>query len=180
LADELQPDVIVRAKSPDDLASAAADEPPSRVLGADFPAAGDTADLAVAQLRDFGRSSPGDAVGQELHPGRQPPPDHVGASSGDADLVTSHEVGRAPGWRRRRRGLAPQKQKSHHFARRHPSDSGHRCAEDLTDSAKGGDSVVKANSKAEAIEWAKKFLNVAGDGVSTIFELYDEAAFTSK
>jgi hypothetical protein len=44
----------------------------------------------------------------------------------------------------------------------------------------GGFAIVKANSKAEAIEWARKFLNVAGDGVSSIFELYDEAAFTEK
>jgi hypothetical protein len=44
----------------------------------------------------------------------------------------------------------------------------------------GGFAIVKAASKGEAIEWARKFLNVAGDGVSTIFELYDEAAFSEK
>ena len=44
----------------------------------------------------------------------------------------------------------------------------------------GGLAIIKANSKAEAIEWAKRFLDVAGDGVSHIFELHEQAAFTGK
>jgi hypothetical protein len=40
----------------------------------------------------------------------------------------------------------------------------------------GGFAIVKAGSKAEAIEWAKKFLNVAGDGESKVLQLYEEAA----
>jgi len=44
----------------------------------------------------------------------------------------------------------------------------------------GGLAIIKANSKAEAIEWARRFLDVAGDGVSHIFELHDQAAFTQK
>src|SRR6187455_210875 len=72
--DELQPHVIVHAESPDDLASAATDEAPSHLLDADFPAAGDAADRTVAQLRDLGRWPPGDAFGEELHRGGQPPP----------------------------------------------------------------------------------------------------------
>ena len=43
----------------------------------------------------------------------------------------------------------------------------------------GGFAIVKAKSKAEAIELAKKFLDVAGDGVSRIFQLYDDPAFTA-
>ena len=42
----------------------------------------------------------------------------------------------------------------------------------------GGFAIIKADSKAEAIEWTKKFLDVAGDGVSHVFQLYEEAAFT--
>ena len=41
----------------------------------------------------------------------------------------------------------------------------------------GGFAIIKADSKAEAIEWTKKFLDVAGDGVSHVFQLYEEAAF---
>jgi hypothetical protein len=44
----------------------------------------------------------------------------------------------------------------------------------------GGFAIVKASSKAEAIEWAKKFLDVAGDGESRIFQLHEEAAFASE
>ena len=40
----------------------------------------------------------------------------------------------------------------------------------------GGFAIIKAESKAEAIEWAKKFLNVAGDGETKILQLYEEAA----
>ena len=44
----------------------------------------------------------------------------------------------------------------------------------------GGFAIIKADSKAEAIEWAKKFLDCAGDGESKILQLYDEAAFDGK
>jgi hypothetical protein len=44
----------------------------------------------------------------------------------------------------------------------------------------GGFAIIKANSKAEAIEWAKKFLDVAGDGEDRILQLYDEAASDSR
>jgi hypothetical protein len=41
----------------------------------------------------------------------------------------------------------------------------------------GGFAIVKAQSKAEAIEWAKRFLDVAGNGESEILQLHEEAAF---
>ena len=41
----------------------------------------------------------------------------------------------------------------------------------------GGFAIVKASSKAEAIEWAKKFLYVAGNGESEVLQLHEEAAF---
>jgi hypothetical protein len=41
----------------------------------------------------------------------------------------------------------------------------------------GGFAIVKAKSKAEAIEWAKRFLDVAGNGESEILQLHEEAAF---
>jgi hypothetical protein len=44
----------------------------------------------------------------------------------------------------------------------------------------GGFAIIKASSKAEAIEWAKKFLDVAGDGEDTILQLYEEPAVTEK
>ena len=44
----------------------------------------------------------------------------------------------------------------------------------------GGFAIIKADSKAEAIEWARKFLDCAGDGESKILQLYDEAAFDGK
>ena len=37
----------------------------------------------------------------------------------------------------------------------------------------GGLAIVKAGTRAEAIEWAKKFLDVAGDGETRIFQLYE-------
>ena len=40
----------------------------------------------------------------------------------------------------------------------------------------GGFAIIKAGSKPEAIEWARKFLNVAGDGETRIFQLYEEPA----
>src|SRR5262245_54375710 len=42
----------------------------------------------------------------------------------------------------------------------------------------GGFALLQAKSKAEAIEWTKKFLKVAGDGESEIRELYEASAFT--
>jgi len=39
-----------------------------------------------------------------------------------------------------------------------------------------GLAIVRANSKEEAIEHARNFLRVAGDGVSEIWQLHDEAA----
>ena len=44
----------------------------------------------------------------------------------------------------------------------------------------GGLAVVKAGSKAEAIEWARKFLAVAGDGETRIFQLYEDPAVSEK
>lgn len=40
-----------------------------------------------------------------------------------------------------------------------------------------GYAIVQVNSKQEAIEWAKRFLNVAGGGESEIREMYDTPAF---
>jgi hypothetical protein len=39
-----------------------------------------------------------------------------------------------------------------------------------------GLAIVRANSKEEAIEHARNFLRVAGDGVSEIWQLHDQAA----
>lgn len=44
----------------------------------------------------------------------------------------------------------------------------------------GGFAIVKADSKAEAIEWAKRFLAVAGNGESEILQLHEQAAFGSE
>jgi len=44
----------------------------------------------------------------------------------------------------------------------------------------GGLAIVKAGSRAEAIEWAKKFLDVAGDGETRIFQLYEDPAVSEK
>jgi len=41
----------------------------------------------------------------------------------------------------------------------------------------GGFAIIKAHSKAEAIGWAKRFLDVAGNGESEILQLHEEAAF---
>jgi hypothetical protein len=42
-----------------------------------------------------------------------------------------------------------------------------------------GFAIVRAKSKAEAIEWAKRFHRIAGDGESEIREMYDEPAFAA-
>ncbi len=42
-----------------------------------------------------------------------------------------------------------------------------------------GYAIVRVNSKAEAIDWAKKFLEVVGEGESEIRLMHDEAAFES-
>ena len=41
----------------------------------------------------------------------------------------------------------------------------------------GGFAIIKADSKAEAIERAKRFLDVAGNGECEILQLHEEAAF---
>jgi hypothetical protein len=41
----------------------------------------------------------------------------------------------------------------------------------------GGLAIIQAKSKAEAIEEAKRFLQVAGDGVSEIWQLHEQSAF---
>ncbi|HEY3079141.1 MAG TPA: YciI family protein [Chloroflexota bacterium] len=41
----------------------------------------------------------------------------------------------------------------------------------------GGFAILEVASKAEAIEWTKRFLAVAGDGEAEIRQLYDEPAF---
>jgi hypothetical protein len=43
----------------------------------------------------------------------------------------------------------------------------------------GGFAVIQAGSKAEAIELARQFLAVAGDGECEIRQLYEEPAFDS-
>lgn len=40
----------------------------------------------------------------------------------------------------------------------------------------GGMAIINAASKQEAIEYTKQFLNVAGDGVTEIRQLYDVSA----
>ena len=40
----------------------------------------------------------------------------------------------------------------------------------------GGMAIINATSKEEAIEYTKEFLNVAGDGVTEIRQLYDVSA----
>ena len=43
-----------------------------------------------------------------------------------------------------------------------------------------GFAIVKAKSKAEAIELARRFLQIAGDGESEIREMYPEPAFVAE
>ena len=43
----------------------------------------------------------------------------------------------------------------------------------------GGFAIVRVSSKAEAIDLAKRFLEVAGDGESEIRQMYDEPAFAA-
>jgi len=38
----------------------------------------------------------------------------------------------------------------------------------------GGLAVIKVNSKAEAIEWTKRFISVVGSGTSEILEINDQ------
>ena len=40
----------------------------------------------------------------------------------------------------------------------------------------GGFALIKVNSKEEALEWTKRFLDVAGDGESEVRELYEQPA----
>jgi hypothetical protein len=40
-----------------------------------------------------------------------------------------------------------------------------------------GFAIVRVSSKAEAVEWARRFLEVAGDGESEIREMHDSPAF---
>ena len=42
----------------------------------------------------------------------------------------------------------------------------------------GGFALFQVNSKEEAIEWTKRFLELAGDGESEIRQLYEAPAFT--
>jgi hypothetical protein len=41
----------------------------------------------------------------------------------------------------------------------------------------GGFALVRCDSKEEAIEWTKKFLEVAGDGESEVRQIYEPADF---
>jgi hypothetical protein len=41
----------------------------------------------------------------------------------------------------------------------------------------GGFALIRVNSKEEAIEWTKRFLDVAGDGESEVRELYEQPAY---
>jgi hypothetical protein len=42
----------------------------------------------------------------------------------------------------------------------------------------GGLAIIKVNSKAEAIEWTKRFLSVVGRGVSEVLEINEQPAQT--
>jgi hypothetical protein len=42
-----------------------------------------------------------------------------------------------------------------------------------------GFAIVQVKSKAEAIEWAKRFLDLAGDGESEIRQMHDAPAFAA-
>jgi hypothetical protein len=44
----------------------------------------------------------------------------------------------------------------------------------------GGYAILQADSKEEAIELAKRFMNVAGDGECEIRELYEQPAFVAQ
>jgi hypothetical protein len=44
----------------------------------------------------------------------------------------------------------------------------------------GGLAIIRASSKEEAIEHAKRFLDVAGDGVSEIWQLHEDSDFASE
>ncbi|MEA2642469.1 MAG: hypothetical protein QOF51_3863 [Chloroflexota bacterium] len=41
----------------------------------------------------------------------------------------------------------------------------------------GGFAILNVASREEAIEWTKRFLDVAGDGESEVRQMYDAAAF---
>ena len=43
----------------------------------------------------------------------------------------------------------------------------------------GGMAIISAKSKEEAIEYTKRFLNIAGDGVTEIRQLYEVSALES-
>ena|SRR5215218_3813276 len=42
-----------------------------------------------------------------------------------------------------------------------------------------GFAICQVKSKAEAVEWAKRFLKIAGDGESEIRQMYDAPAFSA-
>ena len=42
----------------------------------------------------------------------------------------------------------------------------------------GGLAIIKVNSKAEAIEWTKRFLSVVGEGTSEVLEINEAPAHT--
>jgi hypothetical protein len=44
----------------------------------------------------------------------------------------------------------------------------------------GGMAVIKVNSKDEAVQWTKKFLNAAGDGESEVRLLHEQGDFDLK
>lgn len=44
----------------------------------------------------------------------------------------------------------------------------------------GGFAIIEADTKQEAVELAKKFLRVAGDGESEVREMYPEPAYVSE
>ncbi|MDP9342478.1 MAG: YciI family protein [Actinomycetota bacterium] len=44
----------------------------------------------------------------------------------------------------------------------------------------GGFAILQADSKEEAVELAKRFLDVVGDGVCEIRELYEQPAFVAE
>jgi hypothetical protein len=48
-----------------------------------------------------------------------------------------------------------------------------------TEEVIGGFALFQVKSKEEAIEWTKRFLQLAGDGESEIRQLYEAPAFTS-
>jgi hypothetical protein len=44
----------------------------------------------------------------------------------------------------------------------------------------GGFAILEVASKEEAVEWTKRFMQVAGDGTSLLLRLYDQPAYDAR